>query len=53
MGKEEKKEILSNGYDFIDYSGFLMTEYREYRLKTLAQKIKSQNYKPRMKLYGY
>ncbi len=53
MEKKEKLDTILSKYGFIDYSGFLMSEYKEYKLQALAEKIKSQNYRPKMKLYGY
>ena len=52
--KKKKKLILeTEKYDFSDYSEYLLNEYREYRLQALAEKIKIQNIKPKIKLYGY
>lgn len=53
MEKKEKLNSLLDEFTNIDYSGFIMTEYREYRLQALAEKIKSQNYRPKIKLYGF
>lgn len=53
MEKNEKFNTLLDEYAFIDYSGFLMNEFKEYKLQMLAQKIKSQNFRPKRKLYGF
>lgn len=53
MEKYEKLHSLFEDEKSNDYLGSLVTEYREYRLQALAEKIKSQNLKPKIKLYGY
>ena len=53
MEKYEKLNSLFEDEKSNDYLGSLVTEYREYRLQALAEKIKSQNLKPKIKLYGY
>lgn len=53
MEKKEKLILETEKYDFSDYSEYLLNEYREYRLQALAEKIKIQNIKPKIKLYEY
>lgn len=35
------------------FGDFLSFEYYDWRIKSLAEKIKSQNYKPVIKIYNF
>ncbi len=55
MTKMEKNEKFNDelSKDIELFSDFLSFEYYDWRIKSLADKIKSKNYKPNTRIYNF